>query len=84
MSSVTIEIPESIIALAKDLPIEKVAREAVIFELYRRNDISSGKAAELLGMSRIEFIQASGDLGIPFIRMSPAELEAEIAVAKAL
>jgi predicted HTH domain antitoxin len=84
MSSVTIEIPESIANLAKDLPIEKVTREAIVLELYRRADISSGKAAELLGMGRIEFIKASGDLGIPFIRMSPEELEAEIAVAKTL
>jgi hypothetical protein len=35
-------------------------------------------------MGRIEFIKASGDLGIPFIRMSPEELEAEIAVAMSL
>ena len=84
MSSVTIEIPESLAVLAKDLPIEKVTREALVLELYRRATISSGKAAELLGMGRIEFIKASGDLGIPFIRMSPEELEAEIAVAKTL
>lgn len=84
MSSVTIEIPESLATLAKDLPIEKVAREALILELYRRASISSGKAAELLGMGHIEFIKASGDLGIPFIRMSPEELAAEIATAKTL
>ena len=84
MSTVTIEIPESIASLAKDLPIEKVTREAIVLELYRRADISSGKAAELLGMGRIEFIKASGDLGIPFIRMSPEEFEAEVKVANSL
>jgi hypothetical protein len=44
MSSVTIEIPENIANLAKDLPIEKVTREALVLELYRRATISSGKA----------------------------------------
>lgn len=46
--------------------------------------ISSGKAAELLGLSRVEFIKSSGKLGIPFIQMSPAELASEIAGAKTL
>ena len=84
MSSVTVEIPENIVALMKDLPIEKVTREALVLDLYRRATISSGKAAELLGMGRIEFIQASGKLGIPLIQMSPEELTAEIAAAKTL
>ena len=84
MSSVTIEIPEQLVALMKDLPIEKVAHEAIVLDLYRRAAISSGKAAELLGMDRVEFIQFSGKLGIPFIQMSPEELASEIAAAKTL
>ena len=77
-------IPENIVALMKDLPIEKVTHEAIVLDLYRRATISSGKAAELLGMGRVEFIQSSGRLGIPFIQMSPDELAAEIATAKSL
>jgi predicted HTH domain antitoxin len=84
MSSVTVEIPENIVALMKDLPIEKVTQEAIVLDLYRRATISSGKAAELLGMGRIEFIQSSGRLGIPFIQMSPDELADEIGTAKTL
>ncbi len=84
MSSVTVEIPENIVALMKDLPIEKVTHEAIVLDLFRRATISSGKAAELLGMGRVEFIQAAGKLGIPFIQMSPDELAAEVATAKNL
>lgn len=84
MSSVTIEIPENIVALMKGLPIEKAAHEAIVLDLYGRATISRGRAAELLGMGRIEFIQSSGRLGIPFIQMSPEELAAEIADAKTL
>ena len=83
MSSVTIEIPEDLAALMKG-PIEKAAHEAIVLDLYRRAAISGGKAAKLLGMGRIEFIQASGKLGIPLIQMSPEELTAEIAAAKTL
>mgnify|MGYP000083940928 CR=1 FL=1 len=84
MSSVTVEIPENIAALVKGRPIAEVTREAIVFDLYRRATISSGKAAELLGIDRVEFIQASGNLGIPFIQMSPEELVSEIAAAKTL
>ena len=31
-------------------PIEQTARELIVFELYRRSLVSSGKAAELLGI----------------------------------
>lgn len=68
----------------KDLPIEKVTHEAIVLDLFRRATISSGKAAELLGMGRVEFIQAVGKLGIPFIQMRPDELAAEVATAKSL
>ena len=84
MSSVTIEIPEHVAALMKGLPIEKIALEAIVLDLYRRAAISSGKAAQLLGMSRIEFIQSSGRLGIPSIHMTPEEFAAEVAAAKTL
>ena len=83
MSSVTIEIPESLAVLMKS-PIEKAAHEAIVLDLYRRAAISSGKAAKLLGMGRIEFIQTTGKMGIPSIHMSPEEFAIEVAVAKAL
>ncbi len=84
MSSVTVEIPESLAALMKGLPIEKMTHEALVLDLYRRATISSGKAAELLGFDHIEFIKSAGKLGIPFIQMSPEELASEIAAAKTL
>ena len=83
MSSVTIEIPESLAVLMKS-PIEKAAHEAIVLDLYRRAAISSGKAAKLLGMGRIEFIKATGKMGIPSIHMSPEEFALEVEAAKAL
>ena len=71
MPSVTVEIPERLAPLMKGLPIEKMTYEAIVLDLYRRATISSGKAAELLGLSHVEFIKSSGKLGIPFVHMSP-------------
>jgi len=64
----------------KDIP-EKL-KELSILELYRRKDISSGKAAELLGMERFEFVRYASRLGIPFFDMSKEEMEKDIQTAK--
>ena len=61
-----------------DLPLEAFAEELVVLELYRRRQISSGKAAELLEMERVSFIQYASRLGIPFFDMTQQEFEAEI------
>ena len=83
MSSITIEIPEDLAALMRS-PIEKAAHEAIVLDLGRRAAISSGKAARLLGIDRIAFIQATGKMGIPSIHMSPEEFAAEAELAKSL
>jgi len=55
----------------------------ILLELYRRGAISSGKAAELLGMPRLDFIRYASHLGIPFIDMTADEWEAEKAALEA-
>jgi len=62
--------------------VEDTLREYVVVELYRRRQISSGKAAELLGMERFEFVRYSSRLGIPFFDMDDHEMESEIAAAR--
>jgi hypothetical protein len=64
--------------------VEVAARELLVVELYRRQLISSGKAAELFGMQRHEFIPYAGQLGIPFFRMTDGEWEAERAQSERL
>lgn len=63
-------------------PVEQTAREMIVFELYRRSLVSSDKAAELLGISRLEFIQRAADSGIPYFRFSDDEWQAEVAESK--
>ena len=61
-----------------DRPLEDNARESIVLELYRQGQISSGKAAELVGMPRIAFIQHASNLGIPFFDMTEEEWRAEV------
>lgn len=56
----------------------------IVLELYRRATIPSGKAAELLGMDRIDFIKHASRLGIPCIEMTEDEWVAEMAALDAL
>jgi len=68
----------SVLRPLTDQPLEGYAEELMVLELYRRRQVSSGKAAELLGMDRIAFIQYASRLGVAFFDMSEQELAAEI------
>ena len=63
---------------------EDLIKEYLVLELYRRHEISSGKAAEWLGMERFEFVRYASRLGIPYIDMDARELQTEIETAKSL
>ncbi|MEW5921170.1 MAG: UPF0175 family protein [Bacillota bacterium] len=58
--------------------LEDSVRELLVLELYRLREISSGKAAELLGMERFEFVRYASRLGIPFLDMDSTEFQEEI------
>ena len=51
--------------------------EWLVFSLFTDTKISSGKAAELLDISRIEFLQLLRERGIAYIDYSDQELEEE-------
>ena len=86
MSRVTVELDESLVqALALlNQPLDDAVRETVVLELYRRGTISSGKAAQLLNTSKLDFIQYSGRLGIPYFRLTDEELDSEITRARSM
>ena len=79
MSTVTIDLEDELVAVLhqSNRPLDQAARELMVLELYRRGTLSSGKAAELLGMSRWQFVHVASHLGISFFDMSKDEWEAE-------
>ena len=78
MSQLKFDLPPELLGLLREIgePVAAV-KECVVLELYRRGLVSSGKAAELLEMNRMEFIRFSGRLGVPYFRMSAEEWEEE-------
>ena len=86
MATVNIAIEGDLAAGIQSLnePLPRSARELMVLELYRRGTISSGKAAELLEMSRWQFIGHASRLGIPFFDMTEDEWEVEATRGAAL
>lgn len=80
MSVVQLDINSELVPLLQQFnqPIHQTANEFVVLEMYRRGHISSGKAADLLSMSRWAFIEYASRLGIPFLDMTTDEWEAEL------
>ena len=83
-SMVTVQLDDELAAILKceDELVERAALEMIVLELYRRGAISSGKAAQLLGVPRYDFIQRASSLGIPYFNLTPEELDAELDVMR--
>src|SRR5437588_11718280 len=66
MTILQIELPDELReALALDAQeLTALAREALLVRLYERGDLSSGKAAELLGISRRAFLEILDRYGV--------------------
>lgn len=77
MPIINISCPESVLISLKETP-EHFAKEANILlavKLYEMGKLSSGKAAELAGMSRVSFLQALSRYGAAVFDLSPDELQ---------
>ena len=84
MASTHLDLGEELGDLLAKLcpPVEQTAREMIVLELYRRSHISSGRAAALLGIRRLEFIERASELGIPYFRFTEDDWQAEVAESK--
>ena len=83
MCEITMTIPdESLVALA-DSPEEASAelRMLAAVKLFEMKELSSGAAARLAGISRVEFLQRLGDYGVATFQQTEEELIEEIANA---
>lgn len=77
--NVSLQLPRDLLG-ALDVPEEQVERrlrEMIALQLFREGRISSGKAAELLGISKLEFVQLLARYGLPYSTETPGELAAE-------
>jgi predicted HTH domain antitoxin len=84
MGTVQVELGEELLELLQSLdrPVQQSARELIILELYRQGRIAAGKAAELLGMGRSDFLQVASQAGVPYFEMTTQEWNEEISESR--
>jgi len=82
MSTITLilKLPQELIPIleANEAELEGRILELIVLELVRQQRISTGKAAELLGISKWEFVQLLGQNNIPYFTESSKELVAQV------
>lgn len=77
--------PELSVALGRrGEELTQELRLASALKLFELGRISSGLAATLAGMPRVEFLQQCGDYGVSIFQVTPEDLEREVAAAIAL
>ena len=86
MAVIQMEMPEEIASfvLSSDKE-EQLKRNAMMLYPYVHDGIiSHGRAAEILGIYKMDLIVLYGSLGIPYIEMTDEEIEEELSVVHAL
>lgn len=82
---VEVKIPAALLHLGLDRgEIQQRITEWLVLSLFTEERISSGKAAQLLGISRVEFLALLRRRGIAFIDYSPDDLQEEFTAAERL
>ncbi len=77
MPTISIQCPDSVLVSLKESPegFAKEATKMLAVKLYEMGKLSSGRAAELAGMSRISFLQFLAELDTPIFDLTKEELE---------
>lgn len=79
----TIPYPEELLLSLKEskTEFESEARLLLAVKLYELGKVSTGMAARLAGMSRVEFIFALNRFGLSPVGLEPGELAGDLANA---
>lgn len=86
MAYVKMEMPEDMVSFVVQLnKEEQLRRNAMILYPYVHDGvISHGRAAEILGIFKMDLIVLYGKLGLPYLDMTDDEIEEELATVKEL
>jgi predicted HTH domain antitoxin len=86
LKEATVTYPQGVPQLLKmsDAEFAEQLRFLAAVKLYELGRLSSGKAAELAGMTRVEFLGSLERVGVPAINLRDEEVESEIRAAREL
>jgi predicted HTH domain antitoxin len=80
MQTIQIDLPDEILLSLKETPegLSREIRMAVAAKLYELGKLSSGRAAELVGVPRVSFLQALARYGVSILDLTEEELEQDL------
>ena len=86
MQSVSITIPDKMVeyATVKNENAELMRNAMILFPYIQNETISHGKAAQILGIHKMDLIALYSNLGIPYFDQTKEELESDVAVLRKL
>ncbi|HEV8629189.1 MAG TPA: UPF0175 family protein [Thermoanaerobaculia bacterium] len=80
MASIQLDLPDSVLLATGQSP-DEFAREAkflLALKLFEVGRLSSGRAAELCELPRVEFLFLAGKMKVPVVDLDREELEREL------
>ena len=84
-TTLEIRIPASLLQYGLDqTEIQRRVPEWLVISLFTEEHVSSGKAARLLNMNRIAFLDLLRKRGVAYVDYTPDEMQEEFAAVKAL
>uniref|UniRef100_UPI004056D1F9 UPF0175 family protein n=1 Tax=Acetatifactor sp. TaxID=1872090 RepID=UPI004056D1F9 len=86
MAVVNMEMPEAMVtyAVTKDKESQLMRNAMILYPYIHDGVISHGKAAEILGVYKMDLITLYGKLGLPYIEMTDEEIEEELSTVNYL
>ena len=80
MTTITIEFPEQV-QQSLNRTQDEMARDVRLYAalmLFHLGKLSSGMAAQMAGIPRVQFLELCGEYNIPVFQITPEELKAEL------
>lgn len=86
MTKVEIDVPEEIVpyTVLEDKESQTIRNAMLVYPYIKKGVMSHGKAAEMLGLHKIDLITLYGKLGLPYFDESCEEFREDLAVLKEL
>jgi predicted HTH domain antitoxin len=83
MEKLVLEIPEEVLISLKESP-QEFSKDILILaavKLYELGKLSSGRAAQMAGVSRVSFLQLLARYNVPIFDLTEEELKQDMASA---
>lgn len=80
MATINMELPDEMIqfVMSKNKEDQLIRNAMMLYPYIQNGTISHGKAAEILGVFKMDLITLYGKMGLSYIEMSDEEIEEEL------